>query len=115
MVFSRPATRYSRPSSSMNHASSRGCKADGQAEPALNAPDGASGTGGSAPALFSLAASSDKPLTEAAKEREGAGALLTGALLAVTGRAPPPCHAAELSNNASDLSAGLSLQAYSLA
>jgi hypothetical protein len=55
----------------MNHASSRGCKLDGAML------DATAGTwlvaGGVMSAFSSLAAFSFKQLTEAAKEREGAG------------------------------------------
>ena len=103
-VFSRPLTRYSRPSTSRNHASPRCCSV------------GIAGIVGAGGGFSSLAASGSKRLTEAAKE-EGAGASVStvGGGVGAGGRAPAPSQAAEFISNASDLSAGFTLQAYSLA
>ena len=102
-VFSKPLTRYSRPSMSRNQASPR-CSSVGIA-----------GGAGAGSGFSSLAAFGSKRLTEAAKE-EGAGASVsTVGGGGAGGRAPVPSQADEFNKSASDLLAGVTFCAYSLA
>src|ERR1035441_9980502 len=110
-VFSKPPTRYSRPSSTSNQCSPFGCKDTGgteffssaafaKASAARAASLGAGNTAGIDRAAKLLAATKE--------EEEGAGATGEDTL-------PFPIQAAALSNTPSDFSGGVTLRAYSFA